>query len=55
MLVRLRTSLQIALAKVRAVVLRRIWGMDLGADVRISGKAFLDFTYPAGCISAMRR
>jgi acetyltransferase-like isoleucine patch superfamily enzyme len=48
MLVRLRTSLQIALAKVRAVALRRIWGMDIGADVRISGKAFLDFTNPAG-------
>jgi serine acetyltransferase len=48
MLVRLRTALQILLAQWRAVWLRRIWGMDIAADVRISGKAFLDFTNPAG-------
>jgi acetyltransferase-like isoleucine patch superfamily enzyme len=48
MLPRLRTNLQIALTKVRAVWLRGVWGMDIGADVRISGKAFLDFTHPAG-------
>jgi len=48
MLTPLRTRLQIILAGLRAVWLRRVWGMDLGADVRISGKAFLDFTNPKG-------
>jgi acetyltransferase-like isoleucine patch superfamily enzyme len=48
MLVQMRTALQAAFAKARAVYLRRIWGMTIGKDVRISGKAFLDFTHPAG-------
>ena len=48
MLALLRTRLQVILAGLRAVWLRRVWGMDLGADVRISGKAFLDFTNPKG-------
>lgn len=48
MLTRLRTALQVLLARSRAAWLRNVWGMDLGADVRVSGKAFLDFTNPAG-------
>lgn len=48
MLVRLRTAIQLILTRLRAVWLRRVWGMDLGEDVRISGKAHLDFTNPCG-------
>lgn len=48
MLVPLRTRLQVILTGLRAAWLRRVWGMDLGPDVRISGKAFLDFTNPKG-------
>ena len=44
----LRTRLQVILAGLRAVWLRQVWGMEIGADVRISGKAFLDFTNPKG-------
>ncbi len=48
MLVPLRTRLQVILTGLRAAWLRRVWGMDIGTDVRISGKAFLDFTNPKG-------
>lgn len=48
MLVRLRTGLQRRLAQWRSLWLRLIWGMNIADDVRISGKAFLDFTNPKG-------
>ncbi|TAD83260.1 MAG: acyltransferase [Sphingomonadales bacterium] len=48
MLVALRTALQVELARLRAVWLTRVWGMHIGSDVRISGKAYLDFTNPSG-------
>lgn len=48
MLVALRTSLQVAMARLRALWLARVWGMHIGSDVRISGKAHLDFTNPGG-------
>lgn len=48
MLVALRTALQVAITRLRAVWLTRVWGMHIGKDVRISGKAYLDFTNPSG-------
>ncbi len=33
---------------VRVAWYRRVWGMHLGMGVRISGKAYLDFTNPHG-------
>jgi len=44
----LRNRLQRLLALIRVLVLRHVWGMTIGRDVRISGKAFLDFTHPEG-------
>ena len=48
MLTALRKHLYVALAALRRVYLRRVWGMTIGKGVRISGKAFLDYTYPKG-------
>lgn len=44
----LRNRLQRLMALTRVLVLRHVWGMTIGRDVRISGKAFLDFTHPNG-------
>lgn len=39
-----RTRVQGWIAEARAVLYRRLWGMTIGRNTRISGKAFLDFT-----------
>lgn len=43
----LRERLYLLLQAWRRVWLRRVWGMNLGQGVRISGKARLDYTNPA--------
>lgn len=48
MLADLRKQLYLGLAALRRVYLRRVWGMTIGKGSRISGKAFLDYTYPRG-------
>ena len=45
---RYRTKLIIGLAGVRRAYFRRIWGMKIGHQTRLSRKAFLDFTNPSG-------
>lgn len=47
-LARLRTRLQQFLAESRRHYLNRVWGMDIGREVRISGSARLDKTNPRG-------
>lgn len=44
----LRTALQMNLVRMRAVWLRRIWGMSIGKDSSISLSAKLDYTNPKG-------
>lgn len=48
MLAAIRKQLYVFLATLRRFYLRRVWGMDIGKGVRISGKASLDYTYPQG-------
>ena len=48
MLAEIRKQLYIAMAALRRVYLRSVWGMTIGKGTRISGKAFLDFTNPKG-------
>lgn len=48
MLAKTRNSLYVALAALRRLYLRHVWGMTIGKGVRISGKAHLDYTYPKG-------
>jgi acetyltransferase-like isoleucine patch superfamily enzyme len=47
-LARLRTSVRNLLLRPYCVLLRKVWGMDIGEDCRISFKAKLDLTYPRG-------
>ncbi len=47
-LAKLRSKLRKALVALRVHMLRRIWGMDIGAGARISLKARLDKTNPRG-------
>ena len=44
----MRTWLYRRLARFQCSYYRRIWGMHLGEGVRISRKARLDYTHPAG-------
>ena len=44
----IRTALHRRYAGLRLAWLRRVWGMDLGDGVRVSGKARLDYTNPRG-------
>ena len=46
MLVHLRTRIYLILQWLRLIWLRKVWGMNLGYGVRISGKAQLDYSYP---------
>ena len=46
MLVQLRTRVYLFLQRLRLIWLRKVWGMNLGTGVRISGKARLDYTHP---------
>jgi len=48
MLSEIRNRLYLVLAALRRQYLRSVWGMDIGTGVRISGKAFLDYTHPKG-------
>ena len=44
----LRTRLKRQIDSARLAWLRRVWGMTIGSDVRISRKALLDYTNPKG-------
>lgn len=44
----IRKWLYVALAALRRLCLRHVWGMTIGKGVRISSKATLDYTYPKG-------
>jgi len=46
MLVKIRTFVYLWLQYFRLIWLRKVWGMQLGKGVRISGKARLDYSYP---------
>ncbi len=48
LLSRLRTKLRNRVVDGRTAMLRRVWGMDIGAGARISLKAELDKTNPKG-------
>jgi len=47
-LARVRTHARNLLVQLHCVFLRRVWGMDIGEDCRISLKSQLDFTNPQG-------
>jgi acetyltransferase-like isoleucine patch superfamily enzyme len=47
-LARVRTGARNLILRPYCVFLRRVWGMDIGEDCRISLKAKLDFTNPHG-------
>ena len=48
MLVSFRTYIYLWLQWLRLKWLRKVWGMNLGSAVRISGKARLDYSHPKG-------
>jgi acetyltransferase-like isoleucine patch superfamily enzyme len=46
--VRIRNAARQALLRVHVAVLRKVWGMDIGRDCKISFKALIDRTHPRG-------